>query len=252
MNSVAYFSEMLNYEQLEHATKSGVSVWNRSGPITQPIKLEHFDWASRLMRSNLQGKSCTNDPGHNSSVYCYSLMVGLQHEAFVYMFTCLCSIVIRHVQFWYKQVNSKQFKERLCNISGSDRFFFYDISNKIKAEIGINPLWSSERGNKVFPKTLAESLGHVWAVFSSNYFLMWSRPCAVLEVQWDSERMRASYCENQLLNNLNNWLMVIQDKLNIEKTRMGIHMLMLSPGNHLYCITVEIQCRIKHNLKRKS
>lgn len=121
MNSVAYFSEMLTYE---HATKSGVSMWNRSGPIAQPIKLEHFDWASRLMRSNLHGKSCTNDPGHNSSVYCYALMVGRQHEAFVYMFTCLCSNVISHMQFWYKQVNSKQFKERLCNISGSNRFFF--------------------------------------------------------------------------------------------------------------------------------
>lgn len=143
MNSVAYFSEMLTYEQLEHATKSGVSMWNRSGPIAQPIKLEHFDWASRLMRSNLHGKSCTNDPGHNSSVYCYALMVGLRHKAFVYMFTCLCSNVIRHMQFWYKQVNSKQFKEHL--FFWIQPFFlfvclFYDISNKIKAEIGINPL----------------------------------------------------------------------------------------------------------------
>lgn len=123
VNSVAYFREMLTYEQLEHATKSGVSVWNRSGPIAQPIKLEHFDWASRFMRSNLYRKWLTIQviiPADS-----YALMVGLRHEAFVYMFTCLCSNVIGHMQFWYKQISSKQFIEHLCNVSRSDSFFLW-------------------------------------------------------------------------------------------------------------------------------
>lgn len=80
VNSVAYIREMLTYEQLEHATKSGVSVWNRSGPIAQPIKLEHFDWASRYMRSNLYRKWLTIQviiPADS-----YTLIIGLRHEAF--------------------------------------------------------------------------------------------------------------------------------------------------------------------------